>query len=213
LAAPTPVQEGDVILVRPKHLHPVHPDTPKDVGRHPAIVVDGNPDAENKIKATLVSHHHPGNPPTKPAKEYGDFPDDPIKGESLVNVGPPKLVDVSQVKIGTQGQKIEASKLALLKSHINVNCPDGEKLTRRDGSCRMKPKTPTQTNKKSPAKSTAAMHVTGRIALPAKKIGGVRKPAMQRKKQAKTVRGARKAAVAALEERPVGQRKTGTGKK
>lgn len=203
-------------MVKPKFFEPRPPNS-NNIGRHPGIVVS-NPDAENKIKVAPISHSHPGNPPTMPANTYGDFPHDPTKaGENLVDVGPPKVVSASNVKEahGASGEpkSIEADKLALLKSHINENCAEGEKLTRRDGKCRMKTKTPSQANKKSTPKPNAAKHVTGGVALPAKKIAGVRKPAVQRTKQAPTVNRAAKPVVAAPKKGPVVQRKTGTGKK
>jgi len=63
----------------------------------------------------VVSHSHPENPPTKLASNYGTF-----QGGSTINVGPPKVINANNVKPGTQGQKIEADKMALLKVEIST---------------------------------------------------------------------------------------------
>jgi len=195
LAAPTPVKEGDIASVKSKDFIPTpakadgyQPNRP-----HPAVVVS-NPNEENRVKLAVVAHSHPGDPPTKPATDYAAF-----KDGGSISVGKPKVMKVENVKLFTEEPtKLEADKLASLKAEINKNCADGQKLTRRDGSCRMKStkKTPAIANKKSTAASGTAS--------PARKVTGVRKPAI--KKHAKTVGGARKPVKAALK-KPLGRNK------
>jgi len=186
-------------MVKPKHLEP-RPEGSGSIGRHPAVVVS-NPNDQNRVKVAVVSHSHPGDPPTKPAKNYANFPVHPTKGESSVDVGMPKAIAVGNVNTPSQEPtSIGADKLALLKGHINENCSDGEKLTRRSGVCMMKPK------KKTPPPAVANKKGTAtKVTSPAKKVGRARKPA-------KMVGGARKPRIAASKKKTVGRGKAGTRK-
>jgi len=209
LAAPTPVEEGDIGSVKSKDFIP----TPSKAdgyqpGRpHPAVVVS-NPNDKDRVKVAVISHSHPGDPPQKPATDYAAFGE----GSGSINVGPPRVIKAKDVKLFTQDpKKLEADKLASLKAEINKNCADGQKLSRRDGSCKMKSKkTPAvPKSKKAPAVANKKSTATRGKASPARKVGGVRKSAVKSKKQAKPVGGARKPAKAAPKKKPVGNNKAG----
>ncbi|KAF8886260.1 hypothetical protein CPB84DRAFT_1964598, partial [Gymnopilus junonius] len=132
-AAPVPVKEGEVVMVRPNHYEP--PEGKKGAPQHPAIVV-GGPDAQNKVLVAQMSHVHPGNPPTKPANDYADFPVHPVKGQSHIDVGPPKVIDASRAKGAKEDPKsLTHENLNLLKGHINENLPDGHKLPIHKSQC------------------------------------------------------------------------------
>jgi hypothetical protein len=159
-AAPLPVNEGDIVAVKPSDLEGK---TDPSTLRHQAVVVQ-NPDANNKIKVALTSSNLDSTvyPHQGDANHY--HPD--LKAGHAINTGEPNHVHVSNApgsqKITTP---VAADKLADLKKEINNNC--GAELTRRDGSCKYTPK--------NRAKENHAKEVHA----PAKKVGG--KPVASKK--------------------------------
>jgi len=106
------VAEGDIMKAKPKHFIPrpegvvscyypfnsyccltVHQG---GVGQHPVIVLS-RPDDRGFVLVTPMSHSHPDGTPTRNASQYG-LPLDPLKGESQVNVGRPKLIHQDNLK-------------------------------------------------------------------------------------------------------------------
>lgn len=102
------LSEGDIMKAKPKHFIPrpegavsypiaqtarlllifVH--LQGNVGQHPVIVLS-SPDPSGYVLVAPMSHNHPDGTPTRRASRYG-LPVDPVKGESQVNVGYPKLI-------------------------------------------------------------------------------------------------------------------------
>ncbi|CAA7266892.1 unnamed protein product [Cyclocybe aegerita] len=83
---PEQVEEGYIMKTKPKFFEP-RPPRSSNVGQHPVIVLTP-PDSRGCVKIATMSHSHPGNPPTRPASEFG-LPIDPKKGEST----PPICMD------------------------------------------------------------------------------------------------------------------------
>lgn len=66
------------------------------IGQHPVIVLTP-PNPDGFVFVTPMSHNHPEGTPTRCASTYG-LPVDPVKGESRVNVGQPKLIHLSNLR-------------------------------------------------------------------------------------------------------------------
>lgn len=61
-----------------------------NVGQHPVIILT-TPDPNGYVLVAPMSHNHPDGTPTTRASRYG-LPVDPVKGESRVNIGYPKVI-------------------------------------------------------------------------------------------------------------------------
>ncbi|CAA7270263.1 unnamed protein product [Cyclocybe aegerita] len=112
------IREGDIMKAKPKHFLP-RPDGVGSVGQHPVIVLTP-PDREGFLFVTPMSHSHPEGTPTKRGSLYG-LPVDPLKGESRVNIGQPKLVHQDNLKANTPHVAMSYGDFVALKTDIFKN--------------------------------------------------------------------------------------------
>jgi len=88
-------REGDIMKAKPKHFIP-RPEGSGSVGQHPVIVLS-YPDSQGYVLVAPMSHCHPEGTPTRSASRYG-LPVDPVKGESRVNIGQPKVIHCENLR-------------------------------------------------------------------------------------------------------------------
>ncbi|KAJ3506201.1 hypothetical protein NLJ89_g6998 [Agrocybe chaxingu] len=112
---PEHVEEGYIMKAKPKFFEP-RPPRSSNVGQHPVIVLT-RPDSRGCVKIATMSHSHPGNPPTRPASEFG-LPIDPKKGESTVCVGPPAIVHVSYLRHQKPPIRMDPEEFVALRTEI-----------------------------------------------------------------------------------------------
>jgi len=103
---------------KPKHFIP-RPEGVGSVGQHPVVVLS-RPDAAGYVLVTPMSHNHPDGTPTKNASRYG-LPVDPVKGESRVNVGVPKLIHQDNLKANNPYVRMHQGNFLSLKTDILNN--------------------------------------------------------------------------------------------
>ncbi|KAF4616531.1 hypothetical protein D9613_008710 [Agrocybe pediades] len=112
------IKEGDIMKAKPKHFIP-RPESVGSVGQHPVIVLT-RPDPNGYVLVAPMSHNHPNGTPTRSASRYG-LPVDPIKGESRVNVGQPKLIHETNLRANTPHTTMTFNNFAALKADIVSN--------------------------------------------------------------------------------------------
>ncbi|PPQ75974.1 hypothetical protein CVT26_006094 [Gymnopilus dilepis] len=112
------IKEGDIMKAKPKHFIP-RPESVGSVGQHPVIVLT-RPDAQGFVLVAPMSHNHPEGTPTRSASRYG-LPVDPIKGESRVNVGQPKVVHQDNLRPNKPHTAMTYNNFAALKAEIFKN--------------------------------------------------------------------------------------------
>ncbi|KAH9477501.1 hypothetical protein JR316_0009718, partial [Psilocybe cubensis] len=114
--APYFLKEGDIMKAKPKHFIP-RPESVGSVGQHPVIVLT-RPDSQGFVLVAPMSHNHPEGTPTRSASRYG-LPVDPIKGESRVNVGQPKVVHQDNLRANKPYTTMAYNHFAALKAEIS----------------------------------------------------------------------------------------------
>ena len=88
--------------------------------QHPCVVLS-NPDDHGEVKVAMLSHHHFRGVKTKPAADYGPFPNHPVLGGSSIDVGPPRTVHASKLKGATSEPKsVKPDKLQKLIEDIGT---------------------------------------------------------------------------------------------
>lgn len=86
----TPANPGDLVKVHGKdYIEGAHTTQTRT---HPAIVVHHEPDTHH-VHVAVLSHNHPGNPPTISSHALGMTGD-----ETLINLGKPKVVHQNNLK-------------------------------------------------------------------------------------------------------------------
>ncbi|KAF5318866.1 hypothetical protein D9619_010892 [Psilocybe cf. subviscida] len=113
--SPSYLQEGDIMKAKPKHFIP-RPEGSGNVGQHPVIVLTC-PDAQGYVLVAPMSHNHPEGTPTTSASRYG-LPVDPIKGESQVNIGHPKVIHQDNLRANKPHASMSYQDYLSLKSDI-----------------------------------------------------------------------------------------------
>lgn len=81
------------------------------------MIVLSRPDAQGFVLVAPMSHNHPEGTPTRSASRYG-LPVDPIKGESRVNVGQPKVVHQENLRPNKPHTAMSYNHFAALKAEI-----------------------------------------------------------------------------------------------
>ncbi|KJA26838.1 hypothetical protein HYPSUDRAFT_63609 [Hypholoma sublateritium FD-334 SS-4] len=112
--------EGDIMKAKPKHFIP-RPEGAGNVGQHPVIILT-SPDPNGYVLVAPMSHNHPDGTPTRRASRYG-LPVDPVKGESQVNVGHPKVIHQDNLRPNKPHAAMRYQDYLALKTDIFQHVP------------------------------------------------------------------------------------------
>ncbi|KAF8816079.1 hypothetical protein BYT27DRAFT_7155081 [Phlegmacium glaucopus] len=109
------VRAGDILKAKPKHFIP-RQEGVGNIGLHPVIALT-DPNAGGYVHVALMSHCHPEGTPTRRASLYG-LPIDPVKGESEVSIGQPKLIHQNNLKQNNPPMAMSSRDYMALKTEI-----------------------------------------------------------------------------------------------